>query len=145
MAEFSVVGKRGLKYDWHAKLTGQAKYTDDIKLPRMIFGRLLRSPYPHARILHLDTTRAAALPGVFAVVTGRDFPIKYGILPSSQDETALAVDKIRYMGEAVAAVAAIDEWTAEEACDLIDVLYEPLQPIMSIDEALDPAGEKIHD
>ena len=145
MTDFSVIGKRNLKYDWHAKLTGQAKYTDDIKLPRMIFGRLLRSPYPHARILHLDTTRAAALPGVFAVVTGKDFPIKYGILPSSQDETALAIDKVRYMGEAVAAVAAVDEWTAEEACNLIDVMYEPLQPIMSIEEALDPEGEKIHD
>jgi 4-hydroxybenzoyl-CoA reductase alpha subunit len=145
MANFSVIGKRNLKHDWHAKLTGAARYTDDIKLPRMIYGRLLRSPHPHARILHIDTSRASALPGVLAVLTGKDLPIKYGILPSSQDETALALDKVRYAGEAVAAVAAIDEWTAEEACDLIEVIYEPLRPIMTIDQALDERGEKIHD
>jgi 4-hydroxybenzoyl-CoA reductase alpha subunit len=145
VGESTVIGDRNLKYDWHAKLTGAAKYTDDLKLPRMIYGRLLRSPYPHARILHLDVSSAERLPGVFAVVTGRELPIKYGILPSSQDETALAIDKVRYMGEAVAAVAAVDEWTAEEACNLIEVIYEPLQPIMSIEEALDPGAERIHD
>src|SRR5881227_2107194 len=144
MTDFSVVGERSLKYDWHAKLTGQAKYTDDLKLPRMIHGRLLRSPHPHARILRIDTSRAERLPGVFAILTGKDFPIKYGILPSSQDETALAIDRVRYVGEAVAAVAAIDEWTAEDACNAIEVSYEPLQPIMSIEGALDPEGEKIH-
>jgi 4-hydroxybenzoyl-CoA reductase subunit alpha len=95
MSDRSVIGKRNLKYDWPSKLTGAAKYTDDLKLPRMIYGRLLRSPYPHARILRIDTSRAEALPGVFAVVTGKDFPIKYGILPSSQDETALAIDRVR--------------------------------------------------
>jgi 4-hydroxybenzoyl-CoA reductase alpha subunit len=145
MDDFSVIGKHTLKYDWHAKLTGAAMYTDDLKLPRMIYGRLLRSPYPHARILHIDTSRAECLPGVFAVLTGRDLPIKYGILPSSQDENALAIDRVRYVGEAVAAVAALDEWTAEEACNLIEVIYEPLQPVMSIEEALDPQSEKIHD
>jgi 4-hydroxybenzoyl-CoA reductase subunit alpha len=144
MGEFSVIGKRNLKYDWFAKLTGAARYTDDLKLPRMIYGRLLRSPYPHARILRIDVSRAEALPGVFAAVTGNELPVQYGILPSSQDETALAIDKVRYMGEAVAAVAAIDEWTAEEACNLIEVIYEPLQPIMTIDDALDSGGEKIH-
>jgi CO/xanthine dehydrogenase Mo-binding subunit len=141
----SVLGRRSLKYDWHAKVTGAAKYTDDLRLPRMIYGRLLRSPHPHARILHIDTSRAETLPGVFAVVTGNELPIKYGILPSSQDENALAIDKVRYVGEAVAAVAAVDEWTAEEACNLIDVKYEPLRPIMSIEEALDPDNEKVHD
>ncbi|MBV9278721.1 MAG: molybdopterin-dependent oxidoreductase, partial [Chloroflexi bacterium] len=145
MDDLSVVGKRNLKYDWHAKVTGSARYTDDLKLPRMIYGRLLRSHYPHARILRIDTSRAERLPGVFAVVTGEELPIRYGILPSSQDETALAIDKVRYVGEAVAAVAAVNEWTAEEACDLIEVIYEPLQPIMSIEDALDPAGEPIHD
>lgn len=144
-ADFSVIGKRNLKYDWHAKLTGQAKYTDDLRLPRMIYGRLLRSPHPHARILRIDTTRAEELPGVFAVLTGKDLPTKYGILPSSQDETALAIDRVRYMGEAVAAVAAIDEWTAEEACNSIEVLYEPLEPVMTIERALTPDSTKIHD
>ncbi len=142
---FSVIGKRNLKYDWHAKLTGAAKYTDDLRLPRMIYGRLLRSPHPHARILRIDVSRARAMSGVFAVLTGKDLPIRYGILPSSQDETAMALEKVRYVGEAVAAVAAVDEWTAEEACNAIEVVYEPLQPVMSIDEALDPDSEKIHD
>lgn len=142
---FAVIGKRNLKYDTYAKLTGKAKYADDISLPRMCHGRLLRSPYPHARILRIDTSRAETLPGVYAVLTGKDLPIKFGILPSSQDENALAIDKVRYVGEAVAAVAAVDEWTAEEACDLIDVMYEPLQPIMSIEEGLDPNAEKLHD
>src|ERR687884_547312 len=122
MEDRSIVGKRNLKYDWHAKLTGAAKYTDDLKLPRMIYGRLLRSPHPHARILHVDTSRAERMPGVFAVLTGKDLPTKYGILPSSQDETALATDKVRYQGEAVAAVAAVDELTAEEACNAIEVM-----------------------
>src|SRR5437588_3388025 len=83
--DFSVIGRSNLKYDWHAKLTGHAKYTDDLKLPRMIYGRILRSPHPHARILHVDASRAEAMPGVFAVLTGKDIPTKYGILPSSQD------------------------------------------------------------
>jgi 4-hydroxybenzoyl-CoA reductase alpha subunit len=144
-SQLSVVGKRNLKYDWPGKLTGAAKYTDDLKLPRMIYGRLLRSPYPHAQVLRVDTSRAERLPGVFAVLTGKDLPIKYGILPSSQDENALAVDRVRYVGEPVAAVAAVDEWTAEEACNLIEVIYEPVRPVMSIEEALDPEGEKLHD
>jgi 4-hydroxybenzoyl-CoA reductase alpha subunit len=111
----------------------------------MIYGRLLRSPHPHARILRIDTARAEAMPGVFAVLTGKDLPTRYGILPSSQDETALAIDRVRYVGEAVAAVAAVDEWTAEEACNAIEVIYEPLQPVMTIESALDPEGERIHD
>ena len=142
---FSVVGKRSRKYEWHAKLTGQAKYADDLSLPRMIYGRLLRSPHPHARLLRIDTRKAGALPGVFAILTGQDLPTKYGILPSSQDENALAIERVRYMGEPVAAVAAIDEWTAEEACRAIEVLYEPLPPVMSIDEALADETPKIHD
>ncbi|MGH2443351.1 MAG: xanthine dehydrogenase family protein molybdopterin-binding subunit, partial [Chloroflexota bacterium] len=141
----SIIGQPHLKYEWHAKLTGAARYTDDLKLPRMAFGRLLRSPHPHARILRIDTSRAEELPGVLAVVTGKELPIKFGILPSSQDETALAIDRVRYAGEAVAAVAAIDEWTAEEACNLIDVLYEPLRPIMTIEDAVNPDNERIHE
>lgn len=145
MTGADVIGGRRLKYDWHAKLTGVARYTDDLTLPRMLFGRLLRSSHPHARILRIDTTRAAAFPGVRAILTGADLPIRYGILPSSQDETALAIDKVRYVGEAVAAVAADDEWIAEEACNLIEVLYEPLPPVMSIAAALDPAAPRVHE
>lgn len=144
-SDYAVVGKRNLKYEHLAKVTGAAQYTADIKLPRMCFGKLLRSPYPHARILHVDTSRAESLPGVHAVISGNDVPQKFGILPSSQDETAFGMDKVRYMGEPVAAVAAVDELTAERACDLIEVLYEPLKPIMSIDDALDDRKPRIHE
>jgi len=143
--KFFVIGNRRLKYEWLAKATGATKYAADLKLPRMCQGKLLRSPYAHARILRVDTSRAEALEGVFAVVTGAELPEKYGIMPSSQDETAFAVDRVRYMGEAVAAIAAADELTAEEACNLIDVLYEPIQTITSIKEALDPSRPRIHD
>ncbi|MEA2661187.1 MAG: hypothetical protein QOH08_759 [Chloroflexota bacterium] len=128
-----------------AHLTGQAKYADDIVLPRMLYGRLLRSTQAHARIKRIDVSRALAHPGVVAIVTGADMPEKMGIMPSTQDETALAVDKVRYVGEPVAAVAALDEDTAFEALSLIRVDYEPLEPILSIEEALGREDVKIHD
>jgi len=93
--KFQVVGTPRPKVDAYAKVTGRAVYADDIMLPRMLYGRLLRSPHAHARILSMDTSRALALPGVLAVITGEDLPQKFGILPSSQDEHALAVDKVR--------------------------------------------------
>src|SRR5689334_24205291 len=103
----------------------------------MAFGKLLRSPHAHARIVRMDTQRARALPGVYAVITGHDLPrVKFGILPVSQDEEALCVEKVRMVGDAVAAVAAIDEETAERATELIEVEYEPLRPLMSIEESL---------
>src|SRR5205085_4780183 len=92
-----------------------------------------------------DVTRAIAHPGVVAVVTGADMPEKMGIMPSTQDETALAVEKVRYVGEPVAAVAALDEDTAYEALSLIDVEYEDLEPIFTIEEALEREDVKIHD
>ena len=142
---FSVVGKRLPKVNSWAHLTGAAKYADDIFLPRMLFGRLLRSTQPHARIRRIDTSRARAHPGVVAVATGADMPEKMGIMPSTQDETALAVDKVRYVGEPVAAVAAIDEDTAFDALSLIDVEYEPLEPILTIEDALARDDVKIHE
>lgn len=143
--EFFVVGKRKLKYDYLAKATGATRYAADLKLARMCHGKLLRSPYPHARILRVDTSRAEAMDGVYAVVSGSELPEKYGIMPSSQDETTFAIDRVRYMGEAVAGVAAMDELTAERACDLIEILYEPLTAITTIDEGLDPTKPKIHE
>jgi len=141
----SVVGRSLTKPDAAGKVTGATRFADDLFLPRMAFGRLLRSPLPHARIRRIDTTRAAALPGVFAILTGQDLPKKFGILPVSQDEEALAVEKVRYAGDPVAAVAAADEWVAERACELIDVEYEALPSYMSIEEALSKPGEPIHD
>lgn len=143
--QLNIIGKRNLKYDYLAKAMGATKYAADIKLPRMCFGKLLRSTYPHARILSIDTSRAESLKGVYAVVSGTELPEKYGIMPSSQDETAFATDRVRYMGEAVAAVAAVDELTAERACELIEVLYEPIPPVMTIDDGLDDSKPRIHD
>ena len=145
MSEFSVLGRRLPKVNAWAHLTGTALYADDIRLPRMLHGRLLRSTQPHARIKRLDVSRALAHPGVVAIVTGADMPEKMGIMPSTQDETALAVDKVRYIGEPVAAVAALDEDTAFEALPLIDVEYEPLEPIFTIEEALERDDVKIHE
>src|SRR2546425_11352535 len=145
VSEFSVIGRRLPKVNAWAHLTGQARYADDLFLPRMLYGRLLRATRPHARIRRLDVTRALAHPGVVAIVTGADMPEKMGIMPSTQDETALAVDKVRYVGEPVAAIAALDEDTAFDALSLIDVEYEPLEPILSIDEALTRSDVRVHE
>jgi 4-hydroxybenzoyl-CoA reductase subunit alpha len=140
----SVVGKPLIKPDAFAKVSGETRFADDIALPRMLYARLLRSPRPHARILGIDVSRARALPGVMAVLSGEDLPIKFGILPVSQDEEALARDKVRYVGDPIAAVAAIDEWVADEAIDLIQVQLEDLPEFMSIEAAIAGAAEPIH-
>jgi len=142
--ELSIVGKPLIKPDAFSKVSGQTKFADDLAMPRMIYGRLLRSPHPHARILHVDTARARAHPGVLAVLTGDDLPVKFGILPVSQDEEALAREKVRYVGDPIAAVAATDEWIADEALDLIDVRFAELPAVMSIEEAITSEGEPIH-
>jgi 4-hydroxybenzoyl-CoA reductase alpha subunit len=143
--DFTTIGKPFRKVDARAKCVGQTKFADDIVLPRMLFCKLLRSHLPHALIKRIDVSKALALPGVFAVVTGKDFPIPYGILPVSQDEHALCVDKVRFIGDPVAAVAAIDEDVAFDAMNLIEVEYEPLETISSIDEAVLIDEPRIHD
>jgi 4-hydroxybenzoyl-CoA reductase alpha subunit len=134
--DLKVVGKPFRKVDARAKCTGQTRFADDIVLPRMLFAKLLRAHEPHARIVKIDTSKARALPGVHAVITGEDLPTTYGILPVSQDEHALCTDRVRYIGDPVAAVAAVDEDTAFEAMNLIEVEYEKLQTITSIEEAV---------
>ncbi len=143
--DFSIIGRPLRRVDGLAKATGQTRFADDLHLPRMLYGRLLRSVHAHARIVRIDTSRARALPGVHAVLTGADLPVKYGILPVSQDEHALCVDKVRFVGDPVAAVAAVDEETAERALELIDVAYEPLPAIMTIEDALRREDVRIHD
>jgi 4-hydroxybenzoyl-CoA reductase alpha subunit len=144
--DFAVIGQPLPKIDAWAKVVGETKYADDLFLPRMAYGRLLRSAHAHARIRSIDTTRARALPGVYAVVTGADLPrVKFGILPVSQDEEALCNDKVRMVGDPIAAVAAVDEETAERACRLIDVDYEPLPALMSIFDSLAHPEVRIHD
>jgi 4-hydroxybenzoyl-CoA reductase alpha subunit len=144
--EFAVIGRPLPKVDAWAKVVGETKYADDLFLPRMAYGKLLRSAHAHARIRSIDTSRARALPGVLAVVTAADLPrVKFGILPVSQDEEALCAEKVRMVGDPVAAVAAVDEETAEQACRLIDVDYEPLPALMSIFDALAHPEVLIHE
>src|SRR5260370_6668644 len=102
-----VVGKPFRKVDARAKCTGQTKFADDIFLPRMLYCKILRSHLPHALIKNIDLSKARSLPGVIAIITGKDLPIPYGILPVSQDEHALCIDKVRFIGDPVAAGAAI--------------------------------------
>src|SRR3982074_3234515 len=139
--ELSIVGKSLIKPDAFPKVSGQTKFADDLALPRMIYGRILRSPHPHARILRVDTSRARAHPGVLAGLNRGAPPIKFGILPVSQDEEALAKEKVRYVGDPIAAVAATDEWIADEALDLIDVHFQELPAGMSIEQAVNGEGE----
>jgi len=144
--DFAVIGQPLPKVDAWAKVVGETKYADDLFLPRMAYGKLLRSAHAHARIRSIDTSRARAVPGVFAVLTGDDLPrVKFGILPVSQDEEALCIEKVRMVGDAIAAVAAVDEETAEQACRLIEVDYEPLPALMSIFDSLAHPEVRIHE
>ena len=131
--------------DARAKVTGQTRFADDIFLPRIAHCKLLRSPHPHARIRKIDTSRALAHPGVYLVLTGKDLPIEYGILPVSQDEQALCLDHVRHVGDPIAAVIAREELTAFEALDLIDVDYEILATISDPEEALATPEPRIHE
>ena len=144
-AKTRVVGRPYTKVDGPAKVTGQTKFADDVMLPRMLHCKLLRSKIAHARIRSIDVSKALAAPGVVAVATGKDLPTPFGILPVSQDEHALCTDRVRFVGDPVAAVAAVDEDAAFDALDLIVVDYEPLPPVGSIDEGLAPAATPIHD
>ncbi len=141
----NVVGKPFRKVDARAKCIGQTKFADDIFLPRMLYCKILRTHLPHALIKSIDVSNAAALPGVLAVITGKDLPIPYGILPVSQDEHALCIDKVRFIGDPVAAVAAIDEDVAFDAMNLVEVSYEPLNTISSIEEAVMIDEPRIHE
>jgi 4-hydroxybenzoyl-CoA reductase subunit alpha len=145
----TLIGKSLPRPDARAKVTGAAQFTDDLRLPGMLHGALLRSPVAHARIRHIDTSRARALPGVKCVITGADIPpIRYGnwrLVPELQDETALAIDKVRFIGDEVAAVAAIDRDTAREALALIEADYEELPAVFSVDEALAEGAPVLHE
>jgi 4-hydroxybenzoyl-CoA reductase subunit alpha len=139
-SDFTLVGSRMRRVDGFSKSTGRAEYTDDIVLPGMLHGKILRSPHPHAKILSIDTSAAEALPGVHGVVTGRDMAVPYGIIPWTPDEYALCVDRVRYIGDGVAAVAAVDEDTAIAALALIQVDYEVLPAHTDPHEALAVEG-----
>jgi 4-hydroxybenzoyl-CoA reductase subunit alpha len=144
--DLRIVGKPLPRVDAVGKLTGSTAYADDIELPGTLFVKILRSPHPHARVLSVDTSDASSMTGVAAVITGSDLPTKYGIMPTTQDERALENDKVRFVGDPVAAVAAVDEETALAACRAIRVEYQPLEVIESIEQALlAPTDEPIHE
>lgn len=140
-----VVGRPRRRVDGRAKVTGQTRFADDIVLPRMLYCRLLRSPHPHARIVNVNTQAAEKVDGVHLVLTGDAFPISYGILPVSHDEHALCRDKVRFVGDPVAAVIARDELTAETAANLIEVEYEVLRTYGSPADSLAHPEPRIHD
>ena len=143
--EFNVVGTRVPMLDAGLKVKGAAQFTDDLVLPGMLFGKILRSPLAHARILNIDTSRAEKLPGVKGVVTGHDIPDRqYGIVPMAKDEYALAKDKVRYIGDDVAAVCAIAPEIADEALELIDVDYEELPAVFDLREAIKEGAPVLH-
>src|SRR5438105_12012655 len=145
MSVYSIIGKPIALIDSAGKPTGQGKYADDLSVPGMLIGKILHSPYPHARIKHIDSRRALALEGVVTVVTGVDAPNKYGILPVGHDETALAVDKVRYVGDNVACVVAVSEPIAEKAVELINVEYEVLPAYFDPEESMKAQTDLIHD
>ena len=142
---FSTIGRSTAMIDAAEKTTGAGKYTDDLSVPGMLIGKILHSPYPHARITRIDTSRAEALGGVVAVVTGPDAPNPFGILPVGHDEHALALDKVRYVGDNVACVAAISESIAEKALELIDVDYELLPAYFDPEDSMKAETDLIHD
>ncbi len=139
------VGKRTPLIDAKWKVTGQAKYGDDIRLPNELIGRILRSPHHYAKIKNIDTTDAELVPGVLAIETGQQHTDLFGVLPVTKDEHAMAVDKVRHVGDLVACVAAEDEATALEALRKIKVDYEILEPIHNMKKSLENVEHPIHD
>ena len=145
MSTYSVINSRAPRLDAPDKATGRAIYTDDLPFSNMLYGAILQSPLAHARILHIDPSQAKKLPGVKSVVTARDVKIvHYGVSPARYDETILAFDKVRYIGDEVAAVAAVDWETAQEALELIKVDYEELPAVFNPSEAMAEGAPLIH-
>ncbi|MFQ5918259.1 MAG: xanthine dehydrogenase family protein molybdopterin-binding subunit, partial [Candidatus Binatia bacterium] len=141
-----MIGKPTPSIEGRNKVTAEATYLEDIYLRGMLYGKILRSPLPHAKVLHIETEKAKRLPGVEAVITARDMPgIKFSFISDLADKEPLCEDKVRYIGDEVAAVAAIDEYTAWEALDLIKVEYEALPTVFDPQEALNAGDSKVHE
>jgi 4-hydroxybenzoyl-CoA reductase subunit alpha len=146
MSEYTLIGKRMPRVDSRAKVMGKAKFTADLKLPGLLVGKVKRSPYAHARILSIDTSKAASLPGVKSIVTGDDTEgIKWGVFGYTRDQQFIQTEKVRYIGDEVAGVAAVDEETALKALDLIQVEYEELPAVYEPMEAMASETELIHE
>jgi 4-hydroxybenzoyl-CoA reductase subunit alpha len=145
MSTFSIIGKPTAMIDAAEKTTGGGKYADDLSVPGMLIGKILHSPYPHARIKRIDTSRAEKLEGVVTVAVGADAPNPFGILPVGHDEYPLALDKVRYVGDNVACVVAVSEAVAEKALELIDVEYELLPAYFDPEASMKAETDLIHD
>jgi 4-hydroxybenzoyl-CoA reductase subunit alpha len=146
MQDYSFVGKRVTRVDSAAKVTGEEKFSADLSLPGMIVGKVKRSPYAHAKICRINIDKAMKLPGVKAVVTGKDTAgVKWGVFRYTLDQQFLPIEKVRYFGEEVAAVAALDEETAIEALELIDVVYDELPAVFDPMEAMEEGAPLIHE
>jgi 4-hydroxybenzoyl-CoA reductase subunit alpha len=143
--ETRLIGKPFRRVDGRAKVTGATRFADDLSFPRMCWMRLVRSTVPHALIKSIDLSEAEKVPGVLGFLTGKDFPVPFGILPVSQDEHALCPDKVRFVGDPVVAVAATTEDAAYEAAWKVKIEYEPLPTISGVQDALDTPEPRIHD
>lgn len=141
----SGVGHSGKKIDAVEKLLGRIRYTDDIALPHMVFGKIVRSPHAHARIIRIDKSSVMSIPGVLDVIVGADLATKYGVIPWTKDEYPLALDKARYVGDGVAAVIAETELIAHTAALKLSVEYEPLQKILNVQEAQAADAVKVNE
>jgi 4-hydroxybenzoyl-CoA reductase alpha subunit len=142
---FAVVGKPLPRVDAPDKATGRAKYAGDLRLPGMLWGKILTSPVPHARVVSIDTAEAERLPGVKAVITAKDVPdVRYGVSPARYDDNVLAIEKVRFIGDEVAAVAATDEETAAQALKLIKVQFEELPAVFDPFEAMKDGAPQLH-
>jgi putative selenate reductase molybdopterin-binding subunit len=142
---FDVIGKRTSLINGTEKITGSAIFTSDLTLPRMLYGMTLKSPLPHGRIVRLDVRKARELSGVAAVITAADIPNNDSVIGiSAADMGVLSSDKVRFIGDEIAAIAAIDEITAEEALELIEVDYKPLPAVFTMEDALRESAPRIH-
>jgi 4-hydroxybenzoyl-CoA reductase alpha subunit len=146
MSEHNVINSRARRLDTPAKATGRAVFVDDISKPGMLYGALLQSPLAHARILSIDTSAAEKLPGVRCVVTAKEAGLTpYGVSPARYDETLFCHEKVRYVGDEIAAVAAVDLETAERAVELIKVAYEELPAVFTVEDAMAEGAPQLHE
>jgi CO/xanthine dehydrogenase Mo-binding subunit len=138
--KLAVIGRRQPRVDGFEKISGRSVFTDDVRLPGMLHGKILRSPHARARILSIDTSKAEALPGVKAVITNADCPE----LEFTDKQPLFAKNLVHFVGEEIAAVAAVDRMTAEDAVELIEVEYELLEPVFKIHQALKDDAPQLH-
>jgi 4-hydroxybenzoyl-CoA reductase subunit alpha len=143
-SELKIIGTPFRRVDGRAKVTGQTRFADDVQLPRTAYVKLVRSTVPHAKIKNIDLSAALAMEGVLETLVGSELPNTFGIMPVSEDEHALAIDTVRFVGDPLAAIAAVSEDIAHAAALAVKVEYELLPTISSVEEALSTPEPQIH-